>query len=1246
MTRPSERLRALLPSHYAARDARLAGAPLAALLDVLGSELDRLDQAIDALYDDHFVERASPGALPLLAELLGAELFSADPAAVRAVLARTIAWRRRKGTLAALEEMLSIASRHDVEVEEGFRSLLFAQDVGHVLPERGRTALVTDPVVMADALSRRPPARSRRDGASPHGHRSPAPDPLAPVASEPVEHALRRLGRADAGRYAASPRFVDLTGWARPEGLLVRAAKLVAVTLRREVPAPVSPDSTELGAVRARPGDGRRFFHVDPADVPVRLAWPRAHEPAAWIPTLTAQHEPGPAPAPARTGEALLTPTGLADAAAAVEASGAFAIEIEGARLVGPDPVMRPDAPRFAARVGPRPLLRFADLDRPCAGDAFTLELLAIRPEGTDVLLAAPATAGAAPTPTAGPLAHQGVAGAQLAVRVTRTAGTGARRTSATGTWTPISLGPQLGPACSNAATLTIAGATRVARLERVPGTTDTRLALLDPDVPGAWTPLDLAGALPPAAAGITLLAHAGALYALAPDPAAGAAPALAVFEIAFAGDGTATSARRDDPGARRPRARSAPAACAVGDTLYLHGGAAGQVRFADLWSFSLTTGTFTAHAVRHAAPRALATLLPAFGGLVLVGGEPERGQLATAVLRCDPNEARPTWRPLAPLPAEAGRPGQVIARAAGAGLDVLLWADRTRPRRCTLASASSRWDVGEPEPSPAPNPPAWGDATHVDDDVLVVRPAPLPPSEVLAAQDGAAVLAFLPAVDLAVAESATFTLAESGAATLALAPGETAPVFVPSPYGRVDARRAPPSRLGVTGRLAFAPYLLRQRSLGAWQDPALAPDADDVVGLDPRLGRVLLPAGAPAGRITVAYRRGAGALLGAGFAPPGRVPHPAWDLPDDPAPQPPDLVDPPAPVTAWVWPERAGLAVPGSDAPVVASVEAAFAASSAAAHPVVTLLGAARLPPSRVGPVKRGGLSLVTDAGSSPMLATDPEAPELPSLRVIGGADTRRDTSVFLAGLWLAGRLDLEMARGRVDIRYATLGTPGDVALRVAGASHQDVLLRRSLHETELVVRLVGCVVGAVEVPPWVRLLAVGCTFDAGSPEQPAISAAGAVVHLRHVTVRGAISAGALHASSSVLAGPVSVDRTDLGFIRCSLLRRRAAHLADERLPRRYHSIERPVHAAAAHGVSFASVEPGDPTYLVLADNNGPAALAIGEMGRVPGAHTERGDRDRELYGRAASHVPIRLVAHHTDRVVADLHRMRRTSP
>ncbi|HFE46876.1 MAG TPA: hypothetical protein ENJ18_15520, partial [Nannocystis exedens] len=93
-----------LPEIHRSRDREQADdAPLAAFLGVIESVFSDLRGDIDGLYDDLFVDTCAPWVLPYIADLLGTSHLSGDPWTVRADLADTIALRRRKGTLGAIE---------------------------------------------------------------------------------------------------------------------------------------------------------------------------------------------------------------------------------------------------------------------------------------------------------------------------------------------------------------------------------------------------------------------------------------------------------------------------------------------------------------------------------------------------------------------------------------------------------------------------------------------------------------------------------------------------------------------------------------------------------------------------------------------------------------------------------------------------------------------------------------------------------------------------------------------------------------------------------------------------------------------------------------------------------------------------------------------------------------------------------------------------------------------------------------
>lgn len=1215
---PSKRLPDLLPGIYAARDATVEGRPLRTLLGILGGELDELHDAVQGLWDDHFVERASAAALPLLAELLDARLYTADPRVQRAVVARSVAWRRRKGTLATLEEILSLTSLWDVEVDEAFRSILATQELNALIPWRGRTAVLWDPIALADPLTRRS-LGARRPGP---GEPRPTAGPLIGVASgESIDEALRRLGRADAGRAAASPRNLDLLGWARPDVALVRASQLVPVELEEIAPRAVHPLP-----------NGWVGFRVDPLDRDGPLVWLKPLERPDLAGGRTVRHEPEEAPPPAaRTAAQLLTATALAEDADAAERAGALTVSVEGIPLVGPAPLPELRGPLAAAPVGPAPVLRFADEERPSPGDVWTLTLLAAREDRDIPLLTVEASHDVTGEVTATPESRQILRGASVALTLRRTAGVGRER-AADGTWSVLDPGGATGEPRSPVAAVEVAGTTWVVRAEQRLATGTLRLARFS--LPGGnWEPADLAGAPPTDAPGMAAVGD-GADLVLVTDDDAGHLGVWRISDVA----GNPTATRIDTGGPRLPAARLDPSLCIHAGRLYVFGGDLGGVPTGDLWSIPLAGGAWRPHAVRHRQERIGAALVSTAAGLVLLGGQAVVGELAVTVFRCDPTAPSPAWRALPPLPFAAALPGQLVARAAAGGVEALVWADRTRPRRTLLDLEAGAWIVDDLEESGC-NPPAPGEALVLGDRLLVVGPPPLPPSDVVFSMGDSGQMAFLPAIDIFVGDELRFHVANDGATFADARAGQPLPLHT-RPGGLLHQNQlsapASPRRFSIPERLARHPFVLRQRSLGPWDrlvPQLLRLDEEGVVALDPRLGRVVLSDDAPRGRVTISARIGRGAAIGAGVLPPDRTPPAAWHEPDAPVPVPPDLRGGrnfkalALPVDAWVSPRRAGgfVAVRDRESPILATPGAGVAL--APGNPVLGVLGSPRLEPVQLTTGIDDGVSLfAADFGAVPVIDADDRGASLSVHPRFGGHE---GTQVWLAGLWLTGRLELVLARGQADLRWCNLGVPGEVSLWLPGAGHQDALARRSIPPVEVELRLYGCMLGVIELPPWVRLVAAGCTFDAGSRTATAIRAAGARVRLRHCTVLGATEAGQLEASSCAFAGAVRADRPDLGWLRYSLLPPGGAPPIQ--------------HQSLTHHVSFASVSQTDPTYLVLADNNGLAAGRVAEGGGVPGAHGERADHQRELFGRTDDNLPIGMVPFHLDRTTTDLFQMSR---
>ena len=109
------------------------GAPrlLDLLLSAVDGQVELLEQDIDQLYEDLFIESCADWCVPYIGALLG---LPAD--ADRREVAHSIALRRRKGTPRALEDFAEIVSGFTARVTEGWQVTLWAQRLGHPPPAR------------------------------------------------------------------------------------------------------------------------------------------------------------------------------------------------------------------------------------------------------------------------------------------------------------------------------------------------------------------------------------------------------------------------------------------------------------------------------------------------------------------------------------------------------------------------------------------------------------------------------------------------------------------------------------------------------------------------------------------------------------------------------------------------------------------------------------------------------------------------------------------------------------------------------------------------------------------------------------------------------------------------------------------------------------------------------------------------------------------------------------------------------
>ncbi len=123
----------LLPRVYKVRD----DGPLRALLEIIQAELDVVEGDLDRFYDNLFIETCTDEAVPLIGDLIGYRpLQGVSP---RAEVANTIAYRRRKGTAAMLEQLASDVTGWRARAVEFFERLATTQYMNHPRLGKGGT---------------------------------------------------------------------------------------------------------------------------------------------------------------------------------------------------------------------------------------------------------------------------------------------------------------------------------------------------------------------------------------------------------------------------------------------------------------------------------------------------------------------------------------------------------------------------------------------------------------------------------------------------------------------------------------------------------------------------------------------------------------------------------------------------------------------------------------------------------------------------------------------------------------------------------------------------------------------------------------------------------------------------------------------------------------------------------------------------------------------------------------------------
>lgn len=132
----TEKLYRLLPAIHRIRDADV-GEPLKALLGVMAEQVAVVEENIEQLYDDQFIETCADWVVPYIGDLIGYRLLYGDALGVgspRAEVAHTIALRRRKGTAAVLEQLARDVTGWNARAVEFFQTLATTQYMNHLRP--------------------------------------------------------------------------------------------------------------------------------------------------------------------------------------------------------------------------------------------------------------------------------------------------------------------------------------------------------------------------------------------------------------------------------------------------------------------------------------------------------------------------------------------------------------------------------------------------------------------------------------------------------------------------------------------------------------------------------------------------------------------------------------------------------------------------------------------------------------------------------------------------------------------------------------------------------------------------------------------------------------------------------------------------------------------------------------------------------------------------------------------------------
>ena len=151
MSATAERLYALMPAVYRERDAT-QGYPLRALVTLMAEQILVLEDDLDQLYDDLFIETCADWVVPYLGALVGVR----DTEASRAEVANALAYRQGKGTATVLEQLARDITAWPSSVVEYFQRLATTQYLNHLRPSHRTVMDVRRPRLLGTVFDESP----------------------------------------------------------------------------------------------------------------------------------------------------------------------------------------------------------------------------------------------------------------------------------------------------------------------------------------------------------------------------------------------------------------------------------------------------------------------------------------------------------------------------------------------------------------------------------------------------------------------------------------------------------------------------------------------------------------------------------------------------------------------------------------------------------------------------------------------------------------------------------------------------------------------------------------------------------------------------------------------------------------------------------------------------------------------------------------------------------------------------------